>query len=93
MTRGAEPCTHPNVDAHLNFVRLEDLGRYIAELQLRCTECRVRFRWVGFDIGMSTKEPMTNGDGFELRAPIEPDPHLTSLMAGDPETGFPGDRA
>lgn len=32
---------------------------------------------------------MTSPDGFELRAPIEPDAHMTSLMGGDPVLAFP----
>lgn len=54
---------------------------YSAEIGVRCAECGVRFRWLGLGMGLSPDEPMTDVPGFELRAPITPDAHLTSLMA------------
>lgn len=81
-------CAHPNFEAHVRVVRLEDVGRFVAECQVRCSECGVRFRWVGLKRGLHPTEPRVSIDEFELVAPIEPDAHLTSLMAGT-DTGFP----
>lgn len=88
MSTGRPLCTHPNFEAHVRVVRLEDVGRFAAECQVRCSACGVRFRWLSLKGGLHPAEPRVSVDGFELRAPIEPDAHLTSLMAG-PDTGFP----
>jgi hypothetical protein len=81
-------CTHPDFEAVVRVNRLEDVGRFVADVQVRCAACGVRFRWLGFEMGLHPTEPRVSVDHFELRAPIEPDGHLTSLMAGG-ETGFP----
>jgi hypothetical protein len=75
-------CDHPNFEANVTVVRLEDVGRFTADVHVRCAECGVRFRWLGLKGGSHPSEPRVSVDEFELRAPIEPDAHLTSLMAG-----------
>jgi hypothetical protein len=84
-------CEHPTFEAHVRVNRIEDKGSFAADVQVRCSVCRVRFRFLGLDRGLHPGEPRVSVDEFELRAPIEPDAHLTSLMAG-PDTGFPGER-
>jgi hypothetical protein len=81
-------CKHETFEAVVQVVRLNDVDRHIAEIQVRCQDCGVRFRWLGFERGLHPTEPRVSIDEFELRAPITPDGHLTSLMAG-PDTGFP----
>jgi hypothetical protein len=56
----------------------------------RCKSCGVRFQFAGLPAGMAWDRPMTSVDGFELRAPLEPNAHLTSLVAGDPDCAWPG---
>lgn len=81
-------CDHPSFEANVTVNRIEDKGRFVADVQVRCAKCGVRFRWLGFAMGLHPTEPRVSVDHFELRAPIEPDGHLTTLMAG-PESGFP----
>lgn len=81
-------CEHPNFEAIVTVNRLEDVKRFVADVQVRCSACGVRFRFLGLERGLHPTEPRVSVDEFELRAPIEPDAHLTSLMAGG-ETGFP----
>jgi hypothetical protein len=82
-------CAHPDFEANVLVNRLEDVGRFSADIHVRCATCGVRFRWLGLEMGLDPARPMTSVDGFELRAPLEPDAHLTSLMAGWIETQFP----
>jgi hypothetical protein len=81
-------CEHPTFEAHVRVNRIEDRGAFVADVQVRCAACGVRFRFLGLDGGLSYSQPMVSVDAFELRAPIEPDGHLTSLMAGG-GSGFP----
>lgn len=81
-------CDHPNFEAVVSVNRIVDKGRFTADVHVRCAKCGVRFRWLGFAAGLHPTEARVSVDGFELRAPIEPDGHLTTLMAG-PDTGFP----
>lgn len=82
---GKPPCEHVNFAAKVDVARLTNTAgvveRFAAEVHVRCADCGVRFRWLGLEMGLSYSEPMTSVDGFELRAPIVPDAHLTSLMA------------
>jgi hypothetical protein len=81
-------CEHPDFEAFVRVNRIEDRQAFVADVHVRCAVCGVRFRWLGLEPGLHYARPMVSVDGFELHAPIEPDAHLTSLMAGD-DTGFP----
>lgn len=62
---------------------------YHASVQIRCAECKTRFAFVGVEAGFSFTRPMVSPVGFELRVPILPCAHETSMLGGDPETAFP----
>jgi hypothetical protein len=62
--------------------------RFVANVQVQCTQCKTRFAWMGLHQGLHPTEPRTSVDDFELRAPIAPDGHMTSMMAGT-ESAFP----
>lgn len=77
-------CAHPDFAVDATIVRLLDTQRFVAEIGIRCSSCGVRFRWLGLPPGASPSEPMVSVDEFTLRAPIQPDAHLTSWMAEPP---------
>lgn len=85
----SDTCQHRDFEVFTRVNRIEDRGAFVADVHIRCADCRVRFRFEGVAWGLSYKEPMASPGGFELRAPIVPDAHQTSLMAGD-DTGWPG---
>ena len=85
-------CPHLDFEVFARVVRIEDRGEFCAEVQVRCSQCRVRFRFLGLPAGLAPDRPKASVDGFELRAPITPDAHLTSLMAGA-GTGWPAPEA
>jgi hypothetical protein len=44
-------------------------------LSVRCESCGTLFSWRGLNSGTANpNEPVTSADGFELRAPISPQP-------------------
>lgn len=83
-----ETCPHLVFEAHVIVDRLDEVGKFLANVNVRCRDCRTRFRWQGLQMGVDLQGTMVSVDGFELRGAIVPDGHLTSLMAG-PVSGFP----
>lgn len=58
---------------------------YSVELRLNCTECGDRFQWIGLPMGYSPGQPMSDVEGFVLRAPVRPE-----SMSPDFGRGLPG---
>jgi hypothetical protein len=65
-------CEHKDFEANVTVFRLEDTGRFTADVRIRCKECSEPFRFLGIQAGVSPYEPCVSIDGLELRAPIEP---------------------
>jgi hypothetical protein len=82
-------CAHMKFEAVVHVDRLEDSGRFVACVNVRCSECGTRFQWQGLRPGLDLEGCMVSVDGFELRGAIKPDAHMTSIMAGDERTKFP----
>jgi hypothetical protein len=74
-------CTHPGHAVACAIARLEDSGKFMAEIRIVCVECREPFRFVGVPAGLRFDGPAVSVDGLELRAPIEPEIEK-SLQAG-----------
>lgn len=76
-------CAHENFLAKVTVVRLQDSGRFSADVAIKCAECGEQFRFLGLQAGVSHEQPMVSIDGLELRAPIEPEGearlHTTAL--------------
>lgn len=87
----ADTCAHPTFEAHVCVNRVEDIGKFVAEIQVRCAVCQIRFRFVGPDMGLDYRQPMVGVSRLELRAPIEPDPDMTMRCAEYSDTRFPTD--
>lgn len=66
-------CPHLNFRAQVDVNRMEDTGRFLAEITIHCKECNLSFRFMGVPAGLSWDHPMASIDGLELRAPIEPE--------------------
>ncbi len=65
-------CKHPDFAARVVVNRLEDTGRFMADVTVNCSACGEPFRFVGVPFGVSMAQPMVSIDGFELRIPIAP---------------------
>ena len=66
-------CCHEQFRADVKVARLEDSGKFMAEIQVRCVQCDEPFRFVGLRAGVSFERPMVSIDELELHAPIEPE--------------------
>lgn len=65
-------CPHMNFDANVRVCRLEDSGRFNAEIQIKCVECQKPFRFLGLKVGLDTAGAMMSPDGKEARIAIVP---------------------
>ena len=66
-------CRHLTFGAFVAVQRLEDTGRFVAELRVLCLHCREPFRFIGLTPGLSYVEPSCAIDGTEALLPIEPE--------------------
>lgn len=66
-------CGHSSFSAAVDVNRLEDSGKFIADVRVKCDECDEPFRFLGVDAGISFSRPACSIDGLELHAPIEPE--------------------
>lgn len=67
-------CKHLEINADVQIARLTDskgvLTGFSANITVTCS-CGEKFVWIG-PCGMSPHKPMISMDGFQLRAPLEP---------------------
>lgn len=66
-------CSHNDFYATVRVARLEDSGKFIAEIEIHCTQCQEPFRFVGVPAGCRFDQPTCSIDGLMLNAPIEPE--------------------
>lgn len=65
-------CAHMNFDANVAVARLEDSGRFNAEIRIKCVDCQKPFRFLGLKVGLDTAGAMMSPDGQEARIAIAP---------------------
>jgi hypothetical protein len=66
-------CPHREFRAAVAIQRVEDTGRFIAEITVTCAECALPFRFLGAPAGIAWDRPTASIDGTTLNAPIEPE--------------------
>lgn len=69
---GSTKCHHPGFDANVRVDRIEDIGRFMAGIGIKCIACGVPMRFLGQGIGMNYNGARTSVDGTELRIGIHP---------------------
>ncbi len=70
-------CKHENFSANVSIGRLSTVNNgpitgYTADINIKCAECGLPFRFIGLECGASPHAPKVNADATELRAPLEP---------------------
>lgn len=63
-------CKHLNFNAVVAVARIEDIGRFVAEVRIRCTDCDTPFQFVGVQPGFNYDAPTVSLDGLEGNFPI-----------------------
>lgn len=72
MADAVKKCPHMNFDANVAVARLEDSGRFNAEIKIKCTDCQKPFRFLGLKVGLDTEGAMISFDGTEAHLAIVP---------------------
>lgn len=67
-------CAHMNFSAMVKVARLEDTGRFYADVTVACAECALPFHFITPDYGLRNDRPAASPDATELRCPIGPGP-------------------
>lgn len=65
-------CEHKDFKATVSVGRIEDIGRFVADITIECAYCKLPFRFLGLPMGMNYDGATINVDGTELRAGIAP---------------------
>ena len=69
----SEPkCKHEEFDAAVVVNRLEDSGRFMADVKIKCVQCGVPMVFLGLPRGFDMNSAATDLHGTELRAAIHP---------------------
>ena len=77
--RGAT-CRHMNFKANVNVARLEDSGRFMADVRITCTDCGLPFQFNGLPAGLATNGAAVSVDGLEARLSISPQGSVSSPL-------------
>lgn len=65
-------CPHMNFHTDVAVARLEDSGRFMAEIRIKCTDCGLPFQFKGLNPGLNLNGAMVSVDGLEARMAIVP---------------------
>lgn len=68
----AERCKHMSFAAKVQVARLEDVGRFLAEIRINCAECGKAFEFQGLQPGVDTGGAMCSVDQQEAVIAITP---------------------
>ena len=65
-------CKHTAFNAEVRVARLEDTGRFVAEIKIVCTECNTPFQFMGLQPGFDADGASVSLDGLEANIGIHP---------------------
>lgn len=65
-------CAHEMFDCTCDVARVEDIGRFMVDVRVRCLQCGVPFVFLGLPLGMDYNSATVSFDGQEARMGIAP---------------------
>lgn len=65
-------CEHKNFDANVRVARIEDKGRFMAEIRITCKDCGEPFQFMGLEPGLNFDGATVSLDGQEANIGICP---------------------
>ena len=75
-------CAHHNFHCSCKVARLEDTGRFMLEVTVKCSECDKPFQFIGLQPGLDFDGARVSVDGLELNVGICPEGTRPSLLQG-----------
>lgn len=73
-------CKHMTFDAQVAINRIEDVGRFMCEVRIRCIECNTQFQFLGLQPGLNYDGATVSLDGLEANFGICPQGQRPSPM-------------
>ena len=74
-------CKHEGFACNVEINRLEDTGRFMADLKIECDQCGVEMVFLGLPRGIDMNGAATNTFGTEARLAIHPRGETVPEMA------------
>ena len=74
-------CKHEGFSCDVAVNRLEDCGRFMADLSIKCDQCGIEMVFLGLPRGVDLKGAATNTSGTEARLAIHPQGETVPEMA------------
>lgn len=65
-------CKHMNFEASVEVARIEDKGRFMAEVRIKCTDCGTPMQFMGLKPGFDLNGATVSLDGLEANIGIHP---------------------
>lgn len=81
-------CKHENFAARVNVNRLEDSGRFSADVTIQCIQCGEPFRFLGLPTGLDLNGAAVSADGTEARLAIGTAETVANILDGNCPVGF-----
>ena len=75
-----EMCEHQSFDAAVRVARIEDKGRFMAEIRITCRDCGVPMQFMGLEQGLNFNGANVSLDGLEANIGIFPQGQRPSPM-------------
>ena len=66
-------CKHEAFKATVNVARMQDTGRFVAEISIKCCQCDLPFQFMGLPPGVNFNGATVSLDGKEARIGIYPE--------------------
>lgn len=86
MTENMNLCKHMDFAASVLVNRLEDTGRFMADVSIRCAHCNEPFQFLWLKPGLDMAGAAVDLEGTELRVAILPSSQMMSpiqrIMSG-----------
>lgn len=74
-------CPHMNFDADVTVNRLEDSGRFVADVKIKCLDCGEPFQFLGLEPGVKLAGAAVSLSGLEAHLSILPNSQTMSPFA------------
>lgn len=81
-------CKHENFTANVAVNRLEDSGRFNADIKINCAQCGTPFRFLGLPVGLDPNGACVSVDGTEARLAIGTDETIANILEVKGPLGF-----
>lgn len=75
-------CEHKSFACEVDVNRLEDIGRFSADVRIKCMDCGVPFRFIGLPGGLDLNGACVSLDGCEARLAVAPKGEVIPPLEG-----------